>query len=117
MSGVAGGAIGKKRKKKSKKRQYDQGFVQSIVPHAREGSKTLRACFKCKLVKTEEQWEESGCINCGFDPNDYLDETTHEFTGMIALCDPEDSWVAKWQGLTKLSVGVYAKAVTGAPLG
>ena len=104
-------------KRGKKKQQYDREFVKQIVPHATEGSAKLRACFTCKLVKTEEQWEETGCVNCGFDPNDFMDETTHEFTGMIALCDPEDSWVAKWQGLTKLSVGVYAKAVTGGPLG
>ena len=45
-----------------------------------------------------------------------METTTQEFSGMIAMCDPKDSWVAKWQGISRLSVGVYAKTVTGAPL-
>ena len=67
MSSVSGGAIGKKRKKPSKKQRFDAEFVRRIVPHASEGSAKLRACFKCKLVKTEEQWEEHGCTNCRWD--------------------------------------------------
>ena len=67
MSSVSGGAIGKKRKKPSKKQRFDADFVRRIVPHASEGSAKLRACFKCKLVKTEEQWEENGCMNCRWD--------------------------------------------------
>ena len=117
MSSVSGGAIGKKRKKKSKTHRFDSEFVRQVVPHAREGSAKLRACFKCKLVKTEEQWEDYGCLNCNWDTSDFMEETTQDFSGMIAMCDPTDSWVAKWQNLTKMSVGVYAKSVSGAPLG
>eukprot|EP01043_Picozoa_sp_COSAG02_P055076 COSAG02_NODE_6333_length_3644_cov_2.512553_2_plen_434_part_00 len=109
---VMGSAVGKKRKKKSKKLHFDSEFVKQVVPHAREGSAKLRACFKCKLVKTEEQWEDYGCLNCNWDSSDFMEETTQDFGGMIAMCKPEDSWVAKWQGLTKLSIGVYAKSIS-----
>ena len=107
----------KRRKKKSSKQRFDSEFIRQIVPHARDGSAKLRACFHCKLVKTEEQWEDVGCLNCIWDSSDYMEETTQEFGGMIAMCDPGDSWVAKWQNLTKMSVGVYAKSVSGARLG
>ncbi|KAH8041664.1 hypothetical protein HPB51_017466 [Rhipicephalus microplus] len=65
--------------------------------------RNLRACLLCSMIKTFEQFEFDGCDNC----DEYLhmknnrdmvyDCTSSNFDGMIALMNPEDSWVAKWQ--------------------
>eukprot|EP00808_Paulinella_micropora_P021313 g73988.t1 len=83
--------------------------------------KNLRACLQCKLIKTARQFEEKGCENC---PNlteeniPFADYTTPTFQGMIAMMDPEHSWVARWQSGGKMegiatTKGMYAIAVTG----
>ncbi|KAG5239410.1 transcription elongation factor SPT [Salix suchowensis] len=49
-------------------------------------SSGLRACFRCRLVKTYDQFRESGCDNCSFfkmgeDHERVVDCTTPNFTG------------------------------------
>ena len=50
-----------------------------------------------------EQFEFHGCDNCedflGMKNNREMvyDCTSNNFDGLIALTNPEDSWVAKWQ--------------------
>jgi len=39
--------------------------------------------------------------------------TTTSFDGMIAMINPEASWVARWQRIDKYVRGVYAIRVTG----
>lgn len=39
--------------------------------------------------------------------------TSANFSGMIALCQPDDSWVARWQKLSKKVRGMYAIDVSG----
>ena len=59
----------------------------------------LRACIRCKLLKTESQWlVERYCENCG-DVNE--ENITSNFKGFISFTDPKNSWAAKW-----LMVGV-----------
>lgn len=41
--------------------------------------RSLRACLRCKLIKTTEQFKNKGCENCG--PNISLDRTTPIFHG------------------------------------
>jgi len=41
------------------------------------------------------------------------DCTSANFNGVIALTDPEKSWVAKWQRLDKYVAGMYAVQVIG----
>ena len=102
----------------------------------------LRACLSCSLVKvslviyffddwikwnhfllrfsqTSDQWENDGCENCeailnmrGNRDNVY-DCTSANFDGMVASCKPDDSWVCKWQRISKFKPGVYAISVTG----
>ncbi|KAL6059984.1 transcription elongation factor spt4 [Balamuthia mandrillaris] len=93
--------------------------LQSIVPAE---TKQLRACLFCSLVKTWAQFEFNGCENCPFlemeeDPENIGDCTSSNFDGMVAMMKPDESWVAKWQGLrgTRKSFqpGVYALSVTG----
>ncbi|KAF9597399.1 hypothetical protein IFM89_017745, partial [Coptis chinensis] len=61
----------------------------------------LRACLRCRLVKTYDQFRESGCENCPFFDMDKEHEvvgdcTTSNFTGIISVMDPTRSWAAKW---------------------
>lgn len=57
-------------------------------------------------MKTFEQFETEGCDNCERylhlrSNRDYVhDCTSSNFDGFIALMDPNDSWVAKWQGIS-----------------
>ena len=41
------------------------------------------------------------------------DGTTSNYEGTIALINPADSWVAKWQGLTNYVPGLYAVRYCG----
>ena len=79
----------------------------------------LRACLVCNLIKQADQFEKSGCENCeevlGLRHNkDMVSScTTSNFSGMIALCQPDDSWVARWQRINKRVQGMYAIDVFG----
>jgi transcription elongation factor SPT4 len=79
----------------------------------------LRACILCHLIKHADQFEKNGCENCeeflGFRHNRdmVMSCTSANFSGMIALCQPEDSWVARWQRLSKKVRGMYAIDVSG----
>lgn len=79
----------------------------------------LRACLLCHLIKHADQFEKNGCDNC----EEYLGLrhhrdmvtscTTVNFSGMIALCVPDDSWVARWQRISRKARGMYAIDVSG----
>ena len=51
------------------------------------------------------------------DTNFYIkfryDCTSSNFDGMVAACQMEDSWVAKWQRIQNFKPGVYAMSVSG----
>ena len=79
----------------------------------------LRACMVCSIVQAGNKFVSSGCPNC----EEFLemrhsadvvhDCTSAVFEGMIALADPESSWVAKWQRLQGYAPGTYAVKVEG----
>ena len=79
----------------------------------------LRACLICSLVKTANQFAMDGCDNCerflGLkgDMDKCMECTSANFDGMIAVCQPNDSWVCKWQKINKKCPGVYANSVSG----
>lgn len=61
----------------------------------------LRACLICGLIKEPKQFSEYGCENCAvlnIDRNDFLEScTSQNFDGLLAIAQPQTSWVAKWQ--------------------
>ncbi|XP_035209654.1 transcription elongation factor SPT4-like [Stegodyphus dumicola] len=81
--------------------------------------RNLRACLLCSMIKSAEQFEFDGCDNC----EEYLNMkgnrehmekvTSSNFDGMIALMGGEDSWVAKWQRISRNAKGIYAISVGG----
>nr|CAB3458660.1 unnamed protein product [Digitaria exilis] len=51
----------------------------------------LRACLRCRLVKTYDQFRENGCENCPFlemerENENVVNCTTPNFTGFIPGC-------------------------------
>ena len=105
---------------------YDNEEVnaRNIVPIS---TKQLRACKKCHLVKTYEQFIQVGCENCDDSYNRSaldLDEkeqevgnsTSANFSGLIAYMFDDDraSWVARCHALrmdhsdTRRKPGIYA---------
>lgn len=73
----------------------------------------------CSIVQSGTKFVSSGCPNC----EEFLemrqnadvvqDCTSAVFEGMIAMADPESSWVAKWQRLGGYAPGTYAVKVEG----
>ncbi|VDM39867.1 unnamed protein product [Toxocara canis] len=81
--------------------------------------RNLRACLLCSMIKTLEQFEQDGCDNCerflGMkgDEEKVGECTSSNFDGMIAVISPEDSWVCKWQKISRKAKGMYAISVSG----
>ena len=75
----------------------DLAQAEKTVPKDR---KRLRACVQCKLVKTENQFKsEKACENKCWGSNgldEWYDNTTTNFSGIISMMIPKKSWVAKW---------------------
>lgn len=79
--------------------------------------KGIRACMRCGLLKTYEQFME-GCDNCPFlqmeaNPESVNVCTTAFFEGRVGVMSPRESWVAKWLRIDNYLPGVYAISVTG----
>jgi transcription elongation factor SPT4 len=88
---------------------------QATVP---TNLKAIRACKRCGILKTPEQFYDTGCDNCPFlDMEDNMDRvnscTTPFYEGQAAVMDPRESWAAKWIRVDNFLPGVYAILVTG----
>ncbi|KAF9170432.1 Transcription elongation factor SPT4 [Mortierella sp. AD011] len=90
--------------------------MSSIIP---TDKKQLRACLLCSLIKKQEQFLKSGCDNCEslLEMRGHMDRvmdcTSQHFDGAIAVMQPSESWVAKWQRIDKFEKGIYAVQVQG----
>ncbi|KAJ7179597.1 transcription elongation factor SPT4 [Mycena filopes] len=90
----------------------------AVIPKAKS-MKQLRACLLCSLIQAPGDFRLNGCPNCeefmqmkGSGDRITVCTTTH-FDGVIAVVDPETSWVAKWQRTSKYVRGMYAIRVRG----
>eukprot|EP00591_Stephanopyxis_turris_P004321 CAMPEP_0195519594 /NCGR_PEP_ID=MMETSP0794_2-20130614/15112_1 /TAXON_ID=515487 /ORGANISM="Stephanopyxis turris, Strain CCMP 815" /LENGTH=131 /DNA_ID=CAMNT_0040648777 /DNA_START=110 /DNA_END=502 /DNA_ORIENTATION=+ len=95
-----------------------QGVTDLANASAPAALKGLRACKRCGIIKTLEQFMNDGCENCPFlEMNDTTDRanmcTTAFFEGQCAVMDPRESWAAKWLRVDAYLPGVYAISVTG----
>ncbi|KAJ1422375.1 putative transcription protein [Ochromonadaceae sp. CCMP2298] len=80
--------------------------------------KDLRACLRCSLIKTFEQFVDRGCENCDFLEMEGNTMRVHQctsacFEGLIALVEPRGSWVGKWQQISQYQPGMYAIDMAG----
>jgi RNA polymerase subunit RPABC4/transcription elongation factor Spt4 len=84
----------------------------------------LRACLICSVIRPLAEFVDEGCPNCEDilevrpmpkslelyytneqmrgQPERVAECTSINFDGMIAMMDPDGSWVAKWQRISKL---------------
>mmetsp|Transcript_95099 Transcript_95099/g.266278 ORF Transcript_95099/g.266278 Transcript_95099/m.266278 type:complete len:141 (+) Transcript_95099:65-487(+) len=90
-------------------------LAQASVPNAMRG---IRACKRCGILKTLDQFVNEGCENCPFlDMADNPERcgacTSAFFEGQAAIMDPRESWAAKWIRADNYLPGVYAIAITG----
>jgi RNA polymerase subunit RPABC4/transcription elongation factor Spt4 len=75
---------------------------------SRRPQKDLRACLLCSIVLPLKEFVDTGCPNCQDLMSSAHDGTTSNWEGSIALINPNESWVSKWQGLTNYVQGLYA---------
>ncbi|KAI6233359.1 Transcription elongation factor SPT4 [Aphelenchoides fujianensis] len=79
----------------------------------------LRACLVCSAIKSADMFEAQGCDNCDHllemknDPEKVDQCTSANFDGFIAVTEPDDSWVCRWQGIKARVPGLYAISVSG----
>ncbi|GAX23229.1 transcription elongation factor SPT4 [Fistulifera solaris] len=102
--------------------RYDDEVPQQVADLASASVplnlKTVRACKRCGLLKTQGQFYDEGCENCPFlEMTDNVERvnscTTAFFEGTAAVMDPGESWAAKWIRVDNYLPGVYAITVTG----
>lgn len=78
-----------------------------------------RACILCSSLKTVSEFKKEGCDNCESilqlqgNSERISDCTSPSYSGMIAMTDPNLSWVAKFQRIKQYSKGLYAIKVYG----
>ncbi|CAE6465973.1 unnamed protein product [Rhizoctonia solani] len=90
----------------------------STIPSGAK-ARNLRACLLCSIIQTGQDFKKVGCPNCdeilqlkGSSDN-VQHRTSATFDGVIALMNPEDSWVGRWQRTHKYVKGMYAVRVSG----
>lgn len=93
----------------------EDGVEVAELPSSMSGH---RACMRCGLVKCFNQFYESGCENCPFlefeGRQDRVERcTTSDFDGVFSMVNPDDSWVARYEGVSTFLPGVYALKMYG----
>ncbi|CAI2349085.1 unnamed protein product [Caenorhabditis sp. 36 PRJEB53466] len=80
--------------------------------------RNLRACLLCSLIKSVDNFVKEGCENCQElhlkgDEEKVYDCTSANYDGMISAMSNDESWVCKWQKMTRKVKGMYAISVSG----
>ncbi|KAK6909529.1 transcription elongation factor SPT4 [Kwoniella sp. B9012] len=81
----------------------------------------LRACLICSVLQSTNDFLTQGCPNCEEilemrgSAERVAECTSVTYDGMIAMMEPSESWVARWQRIDKKMRGIYAVRVTGRP--
>uniref|UniRef100_A0A0M3HXM2 Transcription elongation factor SPT4 n=1 Tax=Ascaris lumbricoides TaxID=6252 RepID=A0A0M3HXM2_ASCLU len=102
-----------------RKSQHCPRYLEMSIESIPRDLRNLRACLLCSMIKTLDQFEQDGCDNCerflGMkgDEEKVSECTSSNFDGMIAVIIPEDSWVCKWQKISRKARGMYAISVSG----
>ncbi|KAJ1915409.1 transcription elongation factor spt4 [Mycoemilia scoparia] len=90
--------------------------MASVLP---KDKRQLRSCMLCSLVKNSYQFRQNGCENCEDllrmrgRPGAVADCTSPIFDGIVALTNPAESWVARYNHIEKFVPGIYASYVSG----
>ncbi|OUS41881.1 Spt4/RpoE2 zinc finger protein [Ostreococcus tauri] len=86
--------------------------MQPAEPPLDGSTKRSRACRRCGLVNTFEQFLEKGCENCpdviANDRSIISEKTTQLYSGLVSIQDGSNSWVATWLRKDRLKPGCYA---------
>lgn len=87
--------------------------IEGVAP---DSYKKLRACVRCLLIKSEQQWHREGCENCEElelkgDLDKVLTYTTPNFEGLLSVINPAVSWTARWNHAARKIPGCYAISV------
>lgn len=78
----------------------------------------LRACLGCSQIKTLNGFRRDGCENCPMlsmkgNVANVNECTSSKLKGVVALLQPPESWVARWQRIDGFHKGLYAMVVEG----
>lgn len=78
----------------------------------------LRVCLGCSQIKTLNGFRRDGCENCPMlnmkgNISNVTDCSSPRFRGVVALLQPADSWVGRWQRIGGFRKGLYAMTVEG----
>lgn len=72
----------------------------------------LRACLVCSILQSQKDFIDYGCPNCEEvmdmrgSAERVVECTSTIYDGMIAMMEPEESWVARWQRIGKSRVSL-----------
>ena len=117
--GLTGGGVGVDEDMEDDEDAPAQQVVELMNASVPDDLKHIRACKRCGLLKSVNQFIDHGCENCPFlhmaeEGAQQVNRcTTAFFEGQIAVMDPRDSWAAKWIRVDAYLPGLYAIVVTG----
>lgn len=101
-----------------KSNEFTPEEIQEIRLFTPSSTKNLRACIRCRIILTKDQFYSLGCPTCEetlrMKESDgrVLACTTANYTGIIALLR-QGTWVSRFNGLEGRRPGVYALTVHG----
>jgi len=98
----------------------DPDEVDEIKRYSPNGTKTLRACIRCRLIMTKEQFYDYGCpdptcrglLDMAGSEGRVVACTSASFQGFITLIRP-GAFLSRFNGLENKRPGCYALTVQG----